>query len=264
VKTTDPAGEKPPLNVAESETLPPAGTEPEGVVEMDGVAFVTTTVSLPQGDVTALFVVSPLYVATQLYVPTPPAGTLLEEAVLLVSVPVVVAVGVVQVVSPGANSWKVTLPPGFRPPETVAVSETLPPAGTDPDGVVVMLGLYLVTLKGSAPHPELTALLFGSPPYVATQLYVPGLPTATLPDEALPPARMASWLAIGVWQVVSPGANSWKVTLPPGLRPPAIVAESEATPPAGTGSAAVVEMEGLAFTHVFVAEATAAQAGPGA
>jgi hypothetical protein len=46
--------------VAESETLPPEGTEPDGVVVMDGAAFVTTTVSLPQGDVTALFVASPL------------------------------------------------------------------------------------------------------------------------------------------------------------------------------------------------------------
>jgi hypothetical protein len=185
-----------------------------------------------------------------------------EEAVAVASPPVVVAVGVVQVVSPGANSWKVTLPPGFRPPATVAVSDTLPPAGTDPDGVVVMVGLYLVTLKGSAPQPELTGSLLGSPPYVATQLYVPGPPTGTLPDEALPPARVASWLAMGVWQVVSPGANSWNVTLPPGLDPPESVAESEATPPAGTGSAAVVVMEGLALTHVFVAEATASQGGP--
>jgi hypothetical protein len=192
VKTTEPAGEKPPRNVAESETLPPAGTEPDGVVEMDGVALVTATVSLPHGEVTALLVASPLYVATQLYVPTPPAGALPEEAVPVASVPVVVAVGVLQVGSSGANSWKVTLPPGFRPPETVAVSETVPPAGTEPDAVVVMLGLYFATMNGSAPQPELTGLLLGSPPYVATQLYVPGPPTPTLPDEAMPPAKVAS------------------------------------------------------------------------
>jgi hypothetical protein len=60
VKTTEPPGEKPPLSVAESESLPPAGTEPDGVEAMDGVAFVTTTVSLPQGEVTALLIVSPL------------------------------------------------------------------------------------------------------------------------------------------------------------------------------------------------------------
>src|SRR5712692_10002775 len=53
------------------------------------------------------------------------------------SVAVVVAIGVEQVVSPGP---KVTLPEGDTPPITVAESETLPPAGAEPDGVVAMVG----------------------------------------------------------------------------------------------------------------------------
>ena len=93
-------------------------------------------------------------------------------------------------------------------------------------------------------------------------MYVPGPPTVTLPEEALPPARVPSWLAIGVWQVVSPGAKSWKVTLPPGFQPPDTVAESEAMPSAGTGFVAVVEIDGLALTHVVVAESSAAHGGP--
>ena len=93
-------------------------------------------------------------------------------------------------------------------------------------------------------------------------MYVPGPPTVTLPDEAQPPARVPSWLAIGVWQVASPGANSWKVTVPPGLQPPETVAASEALPFSRTGLAAVVKIEGLVLTHVLVAEASAAHGGP--
>jgi len=94
---------------------------------------------------------------------------------------------------------------------------------------------------------------------VATQLYVPGAPTVTLPEDALPPASEASWLAIGVWQVVSPEQTAGKSRCPPGLKPPDIVAESEAAPPAGTASAARDRDGGAALTHVFMAEATAAQ-----
>ena len=62
-----------------------------------------------------------------------------EEAVLLTSVPVVVDNGVpLQVVFPGPYNLKATLPLGDRPPETVAESEIVPPAGTLPDGVVEM------------------------------------------------------------------------------------------------------------------------------
>ena len=54
------------------------------------------------------------------------------------SVPVLVAIGVLHVVSPGAYSVKTTDPEGEKPPVKVAESETLPPAGTEPDGVVEM------------------------------------------------------------------------------------------------------------------------------
>ena len=62
------------------------------------------------------------------------------------TVPVRVAIGVVQVVSPGAYSRKVTSPVGENPPVSEAVSEMFPPAGTDPEGVVVMAGVALVTV----------------------------------------------------------------------------------------------------------------------
>src|ERR1700730_14874910 len=57
--------------------------------------------------------------------------------------PDAVAVGVpVQVVF--GDKVTPTLPPGLLPPERVAESETDPPAGTVPDGVVVMVGLPIV------------------------------------------------------------------------------------------------------------------------
>ena len=56
---------------------------------------------------------------------------------------VLVAIGVVQVMSPGPYRVKVTLPVGAAPPITWAMSEMLPPAGTEPDGVVVRVGLAL-------------------------------------------------------------------------------------------------------------------------
>ena len=83
-----------------------------------------------------------------------------------------------------------------------------------------------------------------------------------MPEEALPPLTGPVSVAIGVWQVVSPGAKSWKVTLPAGSRPPDTVAVSETFPPAGTGLAAVVEIDGLALTHAVVAESSAAHGGP--
>ena len=54
-------------------------------------------------------------------------------------------------------------------------------------------------------------------------------------------------VAIGVWQVVSPGPNSSNVTLPVGEKPPDTVAESAMLPPAGTLLGGVVEIDGLAF-----------------
>jgi len=131
---------------------------------------VTVTGSPPQGDVTELLLGSPPYAATQLYVPPAPTVTLPEEAVPPLTVPVLVAIGVVQVVSPGAYRVKTTLPPGEKPPVRVAESETLPPAGTEPDGVVAMEGVAFVTTTGSLPHGDVAELLLASPLYVATQL----------------------------------------------------------------------------------------------
>lgn len=52
---------------------------------------------------------------------------------------------VAQVVSPGPNRRKVMVPVGADPPVRVAESETLPPAGTEAEGVVAMVGLALTT-----------------------------------------------------------------------------------------------------------------------
>src|SRR3954453_5587152 len=63
-----------------------------------------------------------------------------EDAAPPDSVAVRVAIGVAQPVSPGPNNWNVTVPVGLDPPDKVAGSEMFPPAGTDPEGVVVMVG----------------------------------------------------------------------------------------------------------------------------
>jgi hypothetical protein len=87
-----------------------------------------------------------------------------EEAVPPVSVPFVVEIGgPAHVASAGAKSSKVTMPVGERPPVSVAESETLPPAGTEPDGVVAMDGVAFVTTTGSLPHGEVAELLLASP-----------------------------------------------------------------------------------------------------
>src|SRR4051812_46997955 len=78
-----------------------------------------------------------------------------EEAVLPARVPVRVAIGVRQAGAPGPNRVKVTVPKGADPPDRRAVSEMLPPAGVEPDGVVAMVGPALPP----APAQVLTLLL---------------------------------------------------------------------------------------------------------
>ena len=55
----------------------------------------------------------------------------------------------VQVVSAGANRWKVTVPVGVNPPLTVAVSEMEVPTGPPAEGVVAMVGVAWVMVSGS-------------------------------------------------------------------------------------------------------------------
>jgi hypothetical protein len=105
-----------------------------------------------------------------LYVPAVPTVTLPEEAVPPARVPLVVEnAGPAHVVSPGAKSWKVTEPDGEKPPVNVAESETLPPGGTLPDGVVETDGVAFTTVTVSPPHALAFAMFFGSPLYPATQ-----------------------------------------------------------------------------------------------
>ena len=68
-----------------------------------------------------------------------------------------------QVVSPGANRSKVTVPVGLNPPLTVAVSEMDVPTGPPAEGVVAMVGVAWVITTGSAGHGELTGALLASP-----------------------------------------------------------------------------------------------------
>ena len=60
LKVTVPVGVNPPLTVAVSEMDVPTGPPAEGVVAMVGVAWVMTTGSAVQGEVTAVLLVSPL------------------------------------------------------------------------------------------------------------------------------------------------------------------------------------------------------------
>lgn len=164
------------------------------------------------------------------------------------SVPPRVVIGVAQVVSPGPYSWNGTVPVGWNPPETVAVSDTTPPAGSGPDGVVAMPGVALTTTTCSSPHAEMTGSLLPSPLYEATHRSVPTPPAAMFPDAAVPlsgtvPVRVA----MGVAQPVSPGPDSWNVTVPVGRNPPDSVAVSARSPPAGAEPDGVVAIDGVTF-----------------
>ena len=69
-----------------------------------------------------------------------------------------------QVVSPGANRLKVTVPVGLKPPVTVAVSLMEPPTATPGDGAVVMTADDATPITtGSSAQAELTAALLASP-----------------------------------------------------------------------------------------------------
>ncbi len=71
-----------------------------------------------------------------------------------------------QVVAPGGNSLKVTVPVGLKPPVTVAVSLMVVPTGPPAEGVVAMAGVALIVVTGSSSQPGLTMvtmLLLASP-----------------------------------------------------------------------------------------------------
>ena len=69
-----------------------------------------------------------------------------------------------QVASLGANSLKVTVPVGLKPPVTVAVSLIEPPTTTPGDGAVVMTAVDATPMTtGSSAQAELTAALLASP-----------------------------------------------------------------------------------------------------
>ena len=68
-----------------------------------------------------------------------------------------------QVVSPGPNRLKVTVPVGLRPPVTVAVSEMEVPTTPPAEGVVAMAGVAWAMVTGSAAQSELTVVLLASP-----------------------------------------------------------------------------------------------------
>src|SRR5579884_14749 len=60
----------------------------------------------------------------------------------------------VQLGLPGPNRVKVIEPAGLNPPARVALSDTVPPAGTDADGVVVIVGIAGVVVTDSLAAPQ--------------------------------------------------------------------------------------------------------------
>ena len=80
-----------------------------------------------------------------------------------------------------------TLPVGSRPPDRVATSNTLPPTRIVlMDGVFAMAGVTGVTTKLSDPQAVCTGALFVSPPYKATNQYVPGASIVNGEDGYMP------------------------------------------------------------------------------
>src|SRR5207237_1109290 len=156
--------------------------------------------------------------------------------------------GVWQPGSPGAYSEKTTEPEGLKPPVSVAASETLPPAGTEPDGVVEMLGAALVTVTcscGSLEDAVIVVLLASSPSW-ATQLQVPadGGVKASAGKVPLPLTVTAcEWIEVA--QVASPGPYRLNVMTPVGMTPPDRVAVSLMLPPTVTPGEAWVASVGV-------------------
>jgi hypothetical protein len=70
-----------------------------------------------------------------------------------------------QMLSFGPYNEKVMVPVGLTPPASVAVSKTAPPTATEPEAVVVTVGVTgaTVTLSLGSPQSVLTGRLFWSP-----------------------------------------------------------------------------------------------------
>ena len=136
----------------------------------------------------------------------------------------------VQVVSPGANSSKVTVPVGLKPPLTVAVSQMEVPTGPPAEGVVAMVGVAWVMVTGSAAQAGAdrgvvgVTVVGGDPVVGAHRASVVKEPEVAL--SGLPLSGLVEVNTGVPVQVVSPGANSSKVTVPVGLNPPVTVAVS--------------------------------------
>jgi hypothetical protein len=91
-----------------------------------------------------------------------------DDALAALTVPVAVAIGVVQAGSPGAYSANATEPEGENPPVSMAWLEMTPSAGAGPDAMVAMAGAAFETATDSLPHGDVAESLSGSPLYVAT------------------------------------------------------------------------------------------------
>jgi hypothetical protein len=136
----------------------------------------------------------------------------------------------------------------------VAVSEIAPPVFADGVAAVVMVGEELVTVEvspGSLQAVEV-ALLAASPPYEATQLYVPGNVELNESDGKVPsPPTALIEVNRGVpAHVALLGPKTVKVMVPVGTLPPARIAVSEIGPPAIAETVAWVVIVGLALVTV--------------
>src|SRR5579862_652750 len=87
------------------------------------------------------------------------------------------------------------VPDGVCPPDTFAVSWTVPGTVIEPLAVVVIVGLAGLTTTGSVVHPLLLVPfrppVFWSPPYEATQWYVPVLVSAVVSETVATPVAFS-------------------------------------------------------------------------
>ena len=116
----------------------------------------------------------------------------------------------VQVVSPGANRWKVTVPVGLTPPVTVAVSEMEVPTGPPADGVVAIVG-------GSRLLVNVHAIGCAAAPVNVAVVPVTVVVTATPPTEHCALTKVYPALSVSV-------------TVTVGVAPAGMVTAADATP----------------------------------
>jgi hypothetical protein len=158
----------------------------------------------------------------------------------------------------GPNTVKVIVPVGLKPPDSTALSLTVPPAAVpDAEAVVTINGAAdaNVTASPGAPQAEEAAALFASPEYETSKLYWPAPAVGNGPELYVPfpvTVTVEVCAAVGVPVHVGLfGPNTVNVIVPVGLAPPDSTPESLTVPPAAVPEAeAVVAIAGVAGASV--------------